>query len=227
MLDYAEIETRRRQPHQLATGGCAGVAVRGCRFRSGVLPVRRDVLSRSPVRLPRGPAGAQSPADISCSTSGIASRRTCSPTTSPTRWRTFFPNDPPRFMARTPHGYHDTALIRSDLAKAGFYDVDDRDQGGAEPRPLCPPCRAGLLPGNPAAQRDRSAGSGPAGGRDRPCGRRHRRQARQRRDFGQDPGPCHPRPGLAFRSGFNASFYPPGACRAAGIGVGCPPEIRY
>jgi len=35
----------------------------------------------------------------------------------------FFPDDPPRFMARTPHGYHDTALIRSDLAKAGFSDV--------------------------------------------------------------------------------------------------------
>src|SRR5205085_12162951 len=35
----------------------------------------------------------------------------------------FFPNDPPRFMARTPHGYHDTALIRSDLAKAGFTDA--------------------------------------------------------------------------------------------------------
>src|SRR5437879_5353745 len=34
-----------------------------------------------------------------------------------------FPNDPPRFLARTPHGYHDTALIRSDLAKAGFTDV--------------------------------------------------------------------------------------------------------
>jgi ubiquinone/menaquinone biosynthesis C-methylase UbiE len=34
-----------------------------------------------------------------------------------------FPNDPPRFMARTPHGYHDIALIRSDLAKAGFTDV--------------------------------------------------------------------------------------------------------
>src|SRR4051812_18785829 len=33
---------------------------------------------------------------------------------------TFFPSDPPRFMARTPHGYHDIALIRSDLAKAGF-----------------------------------------------------------------------------------------------------------
>src|SRR5262249_33658366 len=34
-----------------------------------------------------------------------------------------FPEDPPRFLARTPHGYHDTALIRSDLAKAGFSDV--------------------------------------------------------------------------------------------------------
>src|SRR5947208_911749 len=35
----------------------------------------------------------------------------------------FFPNDPPRFMSRTPHGYHDTTLIRGDLAKAGFSDV--------------------------------------------------------------------------------------------------------
>ncbi len=35
----------------------------------------------------------------------------------------FFPKDPPRFMARTPHGYHDTALIRGDLAKAGFSNV--------------------------------------------------------------------------------------------------------
>ena len=34
-----------------------------------------------------------------------------------------FPNDPPRFLARTPHGYHDTALIRSELAGAGFSQV--------------------------------------------------------------------------------------------------------
>ncbi|MCP4616476.1 MAG: methyltransferase domain-containing protein [Bradyrhizobium sp.] len=33
---------------------------------------------------------------------------------------TIFPDDPPRFMARTPHGYHDTALIRRDLEAAGF-----------------------------------------------------------------------------------------------------------
>ncbi len=31
-----------------------------------------------------------------------------------------FPSDPPRFLARTPHGYHDTALIRNELEKAGF-----------------------------------------------------------------------------------------------------------
>ena len=31
-----------------------------------------------------------------------------------------FPADPPRFMARTPHGYFDTAAIARDLAVAGF-----------------------------------------------------------------------------------------------------------
>lgn len=34
-----------------------------------------------------------------------------------------FPDDPPRFLARTPHGYHDKALIRRDLEDAGFSDV--------------------------------------------------------------------------------------------------------
>jgi len=31
-----------------------------------------------------------------------------------------FPKDPPRFMARTPHGYHDRSQIGRDLAKGGF-----------------------------------------------------------------------------------------------------------
>lgn len=31
-----------------------------------------------------------------------------------------FPNDPPRFLARTPNGYHDTAPIRGELEDAGF-----------------------------------------------------------------------------------------------------------
>ncbi|MDF2118008.1 methyltransferase domain-containing protein [Roseiarcaceae bacterium H3SJ34-1] len=34
-----------------------------------------------------------------------------------------FPADPPRFLARTPHGYHDAVLIRDDLEKAGFSDI--------------------------------------------------------------------------------------------------------
>ncbi|ESX61616.1 class I SAM-dependent methyltransferase [Mesorhizobium sp. M1060] len=34
-----------------------------------------------------------------------------------------FPNDPPRFLARTPHGYNDTALIRGELEVAGFSRV--------------------------------------------------------------------------------------------------------
>jgi ubiquinone/menaquinone biosynthesis C-methylase UbiE len=34
-----------------------------------------------------------------------------------------FPKDPPRFLARTPHSYHDTALIRSELENAGFSRV--------------------------------------------------------------------------------------------------------
>jgi hypothetical protein len=31
-----------------------------------------------------------------------------------------FPEDPPRFLARTPHGYHDTAIIERDLLNGGF-----------------------------------------------------------------------------------------------------------
>jgi len=31
-----------------------------------------------------------------------------------------FPDDPPRFMARTPHGYHDVAAVARDLRDGGF-----------------------------------------------------------------------------------------------------------
>jgi ubiquinone/menaquinone biosynthesis C-methylase UbiE len=33
---------------------------------------------------------------------------------------TVFPQDPPRFLARVPHGYHDATRIAQDLAAAGF-----------------------------------------------------------------------------------------------------------
>ena len=34
-----------------------------------------------------------------------------------------FPDDPPLFLARTPHGYHDKELILDDLRSAGFIDI--------------------------------------------------------------------------------------------------------
>src|SRR5215475_15664865 len=34
-----------------------------------------------------------------------------------------FPHDPPRFLARTPHGHHDADRIRADLQAAGFTDI--------------------------------------------------------------------------------------------------------
>lgn len=37
---------------------------------------------------------------------------------------TMFPDNPPQFMARTPHGYHDEATIRSELREAGFMSID-------------------------------------------------------------------------------------------------------
>jgi SAM-dependent methyltransferase len=36
-----------------------------------------------------------------------------------------FPADPPRFMARTPHGYHDRGAIERDLAAGGFGAAPD------------------------------------------------------------------------------------------------------
>src|SRR3954447_2181192 len=34
-----------------------------------------------------------------------------------------FPDDPPRFLARTPHGYHDAVVIKRELSEAGFSGV--------------------------------------------------------------------------------------------------------
>jgi hypothetical protein len=44
-----------------------------------------------------------------------------------------FPNDPPRFLPRTPHGYHDTALILSELEQAGF-ETRDAESRASSPR---------------------------------------------------------------------------------------------
>ncbi|RFB79360.1 class I SAM-dependent methyltransferase [Methylovirgula sp. 4M-Z18] len=51
-----------------------------------------------------------------------------------------FPDDPPRFLARTPHGYHDPDAIRADLRAAGFHRVaiTPLDAISAAPSPYAP-----------------------------------------------------------------------------------------
>ncbi|MDE2331311.1 MAG: methyltransferase domain-containing protein [Bradyrhizobium sp.] len=61
-----------------------------------------------------------------------------------------FPDDPPRFLARTPHGYHDTALIRRDLEAAGFSHIaiETRAEQSRAPSPRVPAvayCQGTLL----------------------------------------------------------------------------------
>jgi ubiquinone/menaquinone biosynthesis C-methylase UbiE len=61
-----------------------------------------------------------------------------------------FPHDPPRFLARTPHGYHDTALIRRDLEAAGFtrVEIETRAEQSRAPSPRLPAvayCQGTLL----------------------------------------------------------------------------------
>ena len=45
-----------------------------------------------------------------------------------------FPGDPPRFMARVPHGYHDADAIRRDLAAGGFTASPDVETIAARSR---------------------------------------------------------------------------------------------
>lgn len=40
---------------------------------------------------------------------------------------TLFPDNPPRFLARTPHGYHDPTAIARDLAQGGFTATPEID----------------------------------------------------------------------------------------------------
>jgi ubiquinone/menaquinone biosynthesis C-methylase UbiE len=51
-----------------------------------------------------------------------------------------FPDDPPLFLARTPHGYHDVAQIRSDVEAAGFANVsiESKAETSVAPSPRHP-----------------------------------------------------------------------------------------
>ena len=73
---------------------------------------------------------------------------------------TLFPQDPPRFLARTPHGYHDVETIRQQLGAAGFATVSteplDETSRAASPRdPAIAYCQGTPLR-NEIEARDRS-----------------------------------------------------------------------
>src|SRR6185295_8504689 len=51
---------------------------------------------------------------------------------------TLFPGDPPRFMARTPHGYNDPRVIERDLASGGFTAAPRIDTVAARSRAASP-----------------------------------------------------------------------------------------
>jgi SAM-dependent methyltransferase len=55
-----------------------------------------------------------------------------------TALESLFPVDPPRFLARTPHGYHDQRTIARDLANAGFVVSPRIDTVAARSRATSP-----------------------------------------------------------------------------------------
>jgi SAM-dependent methyltransferase len=50
----------------------------------------------------------------------------------------FFPDDPPRFLARTPHGYHERAAIERDLKHGGFLAAPNIDTVTARSKATSP-----------------------------------------------------------------------------------------
>jgi ubiquinone/menaquinone biosynthesis C-methylase UbiE len=60
-----------------------------------------------------------------------------------------FPADPPRFLARTPHGYHDVRVIRDELGQAGFarVEIETVEKRGRAPSPRAP--AIGFCQGSP------------------------------------------------------------------------------
>jgi ubiquinone/menaquinone biosynthesis C-methylase UbiE len=60
-----------------------------------------------------------------------------------------FPNDPPRFMARTPHGYHDREAIIAELRRAGFGKVEVETLTRRSVAPSCRDPAIGYCQGTP------------------------------------------------------------------------------
>ena len=76
--------------------------------------------------------------------------------------RDVFPDDPPRFLARMPHGYHDRASDprrSSQRPASSMLRSETLTRAAAPPHPATPRSPSAR---DPAAQRDRGAGCRPA-----------------------------------------------------------------
>jgi SAM-dependent methyltransferase len=60
-----------------------------------------------------------------------------------------FPNDPPLFLARTPHGYHNKEVILDDLRSAGFVDITVDTVARRSVAPSCRDPAIGYCQGTP------------------------------------------------------------------------------
>ena len=68
---------------------------------------------------------------------------------------TLFPDDPPRFLARVPHGYHDPSVIARICAGRIHAVTPDDHAARAQPGCLAAHSRRCVLPGRTASRRDR------------------------------------------------------------------------
>ncbi len=100
-----------------------------------------------------------------------------------------FPTDPPRFLARTPHGYCDLPTIRRDLASGGFTAQPRISMLAARSRAAsCREPAARILSGHTFAQRDRGTRCRAAARSHRDRRASHRPALRTGCGRRQDPG---------------------------------------
>ncbi len=88
-----------------------------------------------------------------------------------TALESLFPKDPPRFLARTPHGYHDVARRRARPSGRWFrFATAGRYGRGAKQGSVAADSRTRVLPRDAATQRNRGARQDTARRSDRLCG---------------------------------------------------------
>jgi hypothetical protein len=71
-----------------------------------------------------------------------------------------FPDDPPGFLARTPHGYHDRDRIVAEVRGAGFAEVTAETVTRRAVAPTCRDPAIGFCQGSPLRSEIEARGAG-------------------------------------------------------------------